>query len=160
MIVDNVVLLDVEGIPEPAWLEQVEQFCLWVLAQVGYHDWEVSVLLCDDATIARLNQDYRGKDGPTDVLSFAQDDSDEDFGPPVEASGRFIAGDIVVAPDQVKENALRFGVDFDQELKRVLIHGILHLAGHDHETNSETEPMLILQEEILSKDTGGTRFLS
>jgi probable rRNA maturation factor len=59
--------------------------------------------------------------------------------------------DIVISLDTLKENARRFNVSEDEELRRLLIHGILHLDGMDHKTNEETEPMLLLQEEIITE---------
>lgn len=146
----NQVLIDVENIPEPAWLDKLEAYALAVLAHLGRDEWELSLLLCDDGTIAGLNRDYRGKEGPTDVLSFAQVEGPDE----VPAVGYFLAGDIIVSLDSVRSNAAYFGVPADQELKRLVIHGILHLSGLDHASNEPDEPMLALQERILAEHPG------
>jgi probable rRNA maturation factor len=88
----------------------------------------VSVLFCADPFIAKLNAQYRGAEGPTDVLSFA---TGEDYTAET-GERRYSAGDIVVSLDTLAQNAAYFHVALDEELKRLLVHGILHLAGYDH----------------------------
>ena len=78
---------------------------------------EISITLVGPAEIKKLNKKYRKKDKITDVLSFSYDHS----------------GDIIICPQQIKENASQFGVSFKKELTRVLVHGILHLLGYEHE---------------------------
>lgn len=117
-----------------------------VLAKRGHKNWEVSVLLTDDSKIKILNQTYRNIDSPTDVLSF---EMKEEY---INESGvkRYMAGDIVISLESVKDNATYFATSFNEELKRVIIHSILHLEGMDHKTNEDDEDMIILQEEILN----------
>ena len=129
----------------------VKDFLLKVLDKLGKDKWEVSVLFTGDAFIQKLNRDYRGKDEPTDVLSFAQVDNKEAF---PENRGRFYAGDIVISMDTLAKNASYFGIGMNEELKRLLIHGILHLSGMDHENNNPDQPMLVMQEKILNQFTG------
>ena len=62
---------------------------------------------------------------------------------------RYVAGDIVISIDSLKKNAIEFSVSENEELKRLIIHSILHLSGMDHGDNSKDQPMLILQEDIL-----------
>lgn len=88
---------------------------------------EVSVLLCDDEEIASLNQRFRGKAGPTDVLSFP----DRTEGP----DGCLHLGDIAVSLETAARQARGVGWDLDREVKRLLAHGILHLLGYDHEAD-------------------------
>lgn len=137
----NRVEVSTEGLIEPAWLDSFIQFCDRLLMVRGREDWEVSCLLCDEATIRELNATYRNIDAPTDVLSFQLGERDE--------AGMWIAGDIVICLPMVIQNARDFGVSQEEELKRVTIHAILHLEGFDHETNAQNEPMLVLQEDIL-----------
>ena len=111
-------------------------------------NWEVSVLFCTDNYIKQLNNRYRGKDEPTDVLSFLQDDK-EDITKEI-----FYAGDIVVSIETITKQAERFKVKVKEELARMLIHGVLHLCGEEHETNNEEEPMLLIQEKILKHCLG------
>jgi probable rRNA maturation factor len=129
-------------IPLPAWAGAAEKFVLKVLEEIGRDGWDVSLLFCDDVFIRSLNTRYRQRDEPTDILSFP-------MGENLEGEGRYLSGDIVISLETWAENARLFGVAPDEELRRLLIHGILHLDGMDHQTNKETEPMLVLQEKIL-----------
>ena len=124
----------------------LKNFALKVLARLGKDKWDLSVLLCTDTVITDLNSRYRGKAEATDVLSFAQGET--------ASTGRFLPGDIAISLDTLRENARRFNVGEDEELRRLLIHGILHLDGMDHRSNRKTEPMLQLQERILAELAG------
>ncbi|MCL2600549.1 MAG: rRNA maturation RNase YbeY [Treponema sp.] len=153
----NRVTVCAEDIPLPGWVGRLKSFAGKVLARLGRDGWELSVLLCGDATIAALNSGYRGKEGPTDVLSFSQNSpspegGSENRGFPAGGgiSGGHV-GDIAISLETLRENAGLFGIDEDEELRRLLIHGILHLDGMDHHTNDKAEPMLRLQEQILEE---------
>lgn len=100
---------------------------------MGKPDGEVSVLLTDDAEIRSLNRQYRGIDKPTDVLSFSQ--LEGDAVPP--RNGPLILGDIVISLDRTREQAGDSGVSVEKELRRLFIHGLLHLVGYDHEGSPE-----------------------
>ncbi|MGO8693214.1 MAG: rRNA maturation RNase YbeY [Rectinemataceae bacterium] len=141
----NAVEISVEGIGTPDWLDRAREYVQSVLARLEKKDWDVSILVCDDAFMRGLNRQYRDRDEPTDVLSFEQGDAYR--GPGGEE--RFLAGDIVISLDALSRNAEEFGISRDEELRRLLVHGILHLSGMDHEDNSSDRPMLVLQEEIL-----------
>jgi len=140
----NTIDIGCQGLDEPAWLDRYSAFADTVLCLRGQSRWEVSVVLCDDDTIQGLNREYRGKDIPTDVLSFCQLEGDD-----VPDGDVIYAGDIVVSLPSVEFNAAEAGVSLEEELKRVMVHGILHLEGLDHATNDPGEAMLVLQEEIL-----------
>ena len=88
---------------------------------------EVSVLFTDDPSIHTLNLSYRGKDKPTDVLSFPQEEEWTDglHSPSL--------GDLVISTQTARRQAKQFGVSYRKEVLRLLIHGLLHLAGYDHE---------------------------
>ena len=129
----------------------VKDFLRQVLDMLEKDKWEVSILFTGDAFIQKLNREYRGKDEPTDVLSFAQVDNKEAF---PEKRGRFYAGDIVISMDTLAKNASYFGISMNDELKRLLVHGILHLSGMDHKNNNPDQPMLVKQEKILNQFTG------
>jgi probable rRNA maturation factor len=141
----NAVEISVEGVGTPTWLDRAREFALTVLARLEKENWDLSILLCDDAFMRGLNRQYRDRDESTDVLSFEQGESYR--GPGGEE--RFLAGDIVISVDALSRNAEEFGISRDEELRRLLVHGILHLSGMDHEDNSPDRPMLLLQEEIL-----------
>jgi len=97
--------------------------------------------------IQRLNKEYRSKDEVTDVLTFALSDGEE-F--PVFPGEEKELGDIFICLERMKDNAKEFSVSEEEELKRLCLHGLMHLMGYDHETNDfSLEPMLIKQETIL-----------
>lgn len=125
--------------------EATLEFALSVLEHLKKENWDISLLFCFDSFIQELNKTYRNIDSPTDVLSF---EMGEQY---VDENGhtRYVAGDIVISVDSLKKNALNFSVAENEELKRLIIHSILHLSGMDHSDNSESQPMLILQEDIL-----------
>ena len=124
---------------------RVENFISEVLNDLNLKNWDISLLFCDDAFIQNLNKQYRDIDSPTDVLSFEQ--GDEYFDEAGET--RFMAGDIVISLDSLRFNAEEFNVDINEELKRLIVHGILHLNGMDHSDNSPEQEMLKFQEELL-----------
>ncbi len=108
---------------------------------------EFSLHFVSDDEIRALNRDYRGKDEPTDILTFAL--SDGEAFPTFEGEEREL-GDIFISLESMRRNAAAFSVPEDEELKRLLIHGTLHLLGFDHATNDfASEPMLIRQEEMM-----------
>ena len=136
------VFFRAEEIPLPLWTEAAKSFIQLVLETLGHKNWELSVLFCNNRYIKSLNLQYLNKDEATDVLSFPIGEK----GP----GGRFLAGDIVISLDALEENARFFKVSTDEELRRLLVHGILHLSGQDHATNGKEEPMLMTQEKILA----------
>jgi probable rRNA maturation factor len=140
----NAVEISVEGVETPSWIGKARDYASAVLAHLGKDGWDLSILFCDDAFIRNLNRQYRDRDEPTDVLSFEQGAS---YKTP-EGEIRFLAGDIVISLDTLERNVKSYGVEADEELKRLLIHGILHLSGMDH-GEEESDPMLELQEKTL-----------
>lgn len=135
-----------QDMSEPKWSGLIQPFLETILTQLNHTNWDISVVFCTDAFIHELNKTYRHIDAPTDVLSFAQGDeyNDED------GALRFNAGDIVISLDSLRSNAATFNVSINEELKRLLLHGILHLSGMDHSDNDPNQEMLQLQEKILS----------
>lgn len=105
---------------------------------------ELSVVLTDDSEIAELNESYRGKQGPTDVLSFSQLEG--------EGAASTTLGDLVISVETAKRQAEEFGVSLHDELNRLMVHGVLHLFGYDHENVSDEEVlrMQTREAEILS----------
>ncbi|MGD0956786.1 MAG: rRNA maturation RNase YbeY [Candidatus Acidiferrales bacterium] len=89
----------------------------------------LTVCLVTNAEIARWNRSYRGKRGTTDVLSFHADEQ------PGHGAKRYI-GDIAIAPAVALRNARRFGRTFEDEMRTLILHGMLHLMGYDHETDT------------------------
>lgn len=93
---------------------------------------EVSVVLCSDEHMRSLNGQWRGKDAPTDVLSFPQDDPDG-----------VVLGDVVVSLDTAERQAAERGVDLIDEIRVLLVHGLLHLLGYDHEGAKEGDWLIV-----------------
>lgn len=112
------------------------------LVALGLSDVELSILLCDDAFIHPLNRDYRGKDKPTDVLSFAMREEGDPNDP--------ILGDVIISIERAQEQALERGHLIGVELALLLVHGVLHLLGYDHEEDEEAIVMEAKEKEILS----------
>jgi len=104
-------------------------------------DGEVSVLLCDDAEIRRLNAQWRGKDYATNVLSFPS---------AMRETPEHHLGDIAVAYETVAREATSEGKAFQDHLAHLAAHGYLHLIGFDHETDEDAEEMEALEREILA----------
>lgn len=115
-----------------------------VLTLLGLIDAELSIVLCDDATIHPLNRDYRGKDKPTDVLSFAQREGEFAF---LEDN---LLGDVIISMDTTIRQAQERGHSTEAELRVLLVHGILHLLGYDHIEDDEAEVMEAKEREILA----------
>lgn len=114
----------------------------------------LSLYLTNDAEIQKLNQQFRGKDSPTDILSwpYSEDELDLDF-PNIEDTDEVeLVGDLVVSVERVRKQAEENGWNFETELIRLLAHGCAHLAGWDHERNAkEAKEMLELEIELLKK---------
>ena len=106
---------------------------------------ELSLVFTNDDYIAFLNREYRGRDEATDVLSFCQ--AEGETAP--SGSQLYNAGDIVISVEYLEKNCRDFKVEENEELKRLLVHGLLHLAGWEHETTEPDEKMLVYQEKIL-----------
>lgn len=99
---------------------------------------EISYLFCDDEHILEVNQTYLNHDTYTDIITFDYVDGD------------VISGDILISVDRVGENAEKFGLSFEQELHRVMIHGVLHLLGNKDKTDSEAKSMRAKEDEALN----------
>lgn len=129
----------------------VSEYLGKVLDYLGLKSVEFSVSFVTEASMHAMNKDFRGIDDSTDILSFAAEDEDPDGITFVSAGRRKrVLGDMVICPDVLKRNAKTFEVSENEELRRLLIHGVLHLSGENHQTNDMSEPMLIKQEKILS----------
>lgn len=97
---------------------------------------EISIVLESDENIQVLNRDYRGKDKPTNVLSFPQDEE-------------MLLGDIVLAYETIEREAREAKISFRDHFIHLVVHGFLHLIGYDHETDEEAEEMEQLEIDIL-----------
>ncbi len=109
---------------------------------------ELSIVLAGDAAVRALNREYRKTDRPTDVLSFAQSEG-EPFARP-EREARHL-GDVIISVDTAGRRAAEQGIDVEDEVEHLLVHGILHLLGHDHETAAEAAIMRSHEDAILGR---------
>lgn len=140
------VLPDVEKIikkaAEAAWAKgNSAEFTLPVT------DVEISVLLTDDATIQSLNRTYRNIDKPTNVLSFATlDDEDEPISEP------FLAGDIIIAYETTAKEAQESKKALANHVFHLTVHGVLHLIGYDHTEENEAQKMEAMEIDILAAE--------
>lgn len=105
-----------------------------------------NIIIIDNPTIHKINKEYRDKDAPTDVISFALEDDKT----VIEPDGVRILGDIYISIDKVHEQALEYGHSFKRELSFLAVHGLLHLLGYDHMEKSDEEVMFKKQEEVLN----------
>ena len=147
----NNVAVNAREVPLPVWSDSLCSFASKVLDEIKRDNWELSFLLCGNKTITALNTQYRNKAEPTDILSFnlgidVQTGEDQQNDRIV-----YLPGDIVISLETLSENARYLKIPEDEELRRLIIHGILHLDGMDHKTTDNNEPMLALQEEILNR---------
>jgi len=106
---------------------------------------EFSVIIVDNKRIHEINKEYRGIDRPTDVISFALEDSED-----VNIENYRILGDIYISIDKVREQASEYGHSEKRELAFLTVHGFLHLLGYDHMKPEEEKIMFAKQEEILN----------
>ena len=114
---------------------------------------EISVTICDEEEIRRLNSEYRNKNSVTDVLSFPMFELDEitDFKPEFEGENAML-GDIVICAKRASEQAEEYGHTFIREIAFLTVHSMLHLLGYDHEhSDDEEQEMFKRQKEILNK---------
>jgi probable rRNA maturation factor len=123
---------------------------------------EVSLLFVDEEAIAALNGQFLGKTEPTDVLSFPIEDEpgptgrSPDFGgsgpgTSPDQGALTLLGDVVICPAVASRNADEHGVSLDDEMALLVVHGLLHLLGMDHEDEAEAERMEALEQELLRR---------
>jgi probable rRNA maturation factor len=130
--------------------KKIKEIIKFVLKEMEKDNSELSLVLCNNDYIHFYNKEYRNKDYPTDVLSFVDG----------ERMGKITyLGDIIISIDKVKSQSEEYGVSFEEEFSRLLVHGILHLLGYDHETSEEDEKVMMsiqdkLVDEVLRKFFG------
>ncbi|MFC5385087.1 rRNA maturation RNase YbeY [Aquamicrobium segne] len=133
--------------PEEKLLLLVKQAVGAVLAQLqpGWRGRsELSVVFCDDTHIRELNAGWRGKDKPTNVLSFPAFEGQAGVQPPM-------LGDIVLAFETIACEAEQENKPFQNHLSHLLVHGFLHLLGYDHETDEEAKEMEDVERKVLAR---------
>jgi probable rRNA maturation factor len=162
------VTLDVYAADEqadhPVAVERWSALARSVLEAEGIRsETEVSLLFVDEATIASLNERFLDGEGPTDVLSFPIEDEVDRSGRSPDEGGTgpgsnesdssrlLLLGDVVICPSVAARNAVDHGVTFDDEIALLVVHGILHLLGMDHQVDTEAERMERREQQLLDR---------
>jgi probable rRNA maturation factor len=132
--------------------QPLTEFLDRILREVNFAKTEVSIAFVSDAEIAKWNQNYRNKKGPTDVLSFpALSKRHAKRKPnarvPAKSSGGFL-GDIAIAPETAQRYARENGRTLDDEIRILMLHGVLHLMGYDHESKSDYGQMNRIEQKL------------
>ncbi len=141
------IIVDVPEFEERSEVLCISDYIESILGKLDINNWQMGLVITNDEGIRKYNKEWRGKDYPTDVLSFVQSDGESvpGFpGVPVEA------GDLVISLETIEKNAGEWGNPYEEELRRAIVHGILHLNGMDHPGDDYTTGMLKLQEELLA----------
>ena len=133
-------------------IELIEQLLQHAAKEENVRDGaEVSITFVDNEKIREINRDYRGKDQPTDVISFALEEMGEEEIEIVGADLPPVLGDIIISAPKAREQAEEYGHSFMRELGFLVVHGFLHLLGYDHETEEEEKVMFAKQEQLLQQ---------
>jgi len=121
--------------------EKIEKIALCVLEYLYKGEGEINIVLTNDEVIRELNRQFRNIDRPTDVLSFAYNEGE-------------LLGEVIISLQTVESQSMQYGNSFQRELEFVLIHGVLHILGYDHETGEDAKVMFDLQKLLLRKCCG------
>lgn len=120
----------------PVAVAPLTKFFERVRRELAFPENGVSIRLISDPAMARLNESFRGKQGPTDVLSFpAQSHGKKRSAPRAATGADAYVGDIAISPQTAARNARTFSRSLATELRILILHGMIHLAGYDHETD-------------------------
>ena len=118
--------------------------CEWISDSIrheGYKEGEINYVFCSDEYLHKINIDFLQHDTLTDIISF-------DY-----SVGKELHGDIYISIDRVRENAIEFNVPFENELQRVIIHGVLHYCGYKDKTESDAKQMRFKEDNALKQLT-------
>lgn len=138
------VVVRSEGlVSQPVSNASVRKWAEAMLHGVHRRDAELSVLLCNDETIHRLNRDFRDKDAATDVLAFAMNEGE---GPHLQTH---VLGDVVISLPTARRQAKEHGRTIAREVRWLLAHGLLHLLGFDHQDLGEYRRMMARQDLLM-----------
>ena len=144
-------------------LERWSELCRQALIEEGVRGLaEVSLIFTSEPAMAELNEQFMGKRGPTDVLSFPIDAEPEPSGRVPDAGGTGpgepptadipqLVGDIVICPSVAARNAVEHEFSFEDEVALLIVHGVLHLRGWDHVVDEEAERMEARERELLAR---------
>lgn len=129
------------SLPDPALLERAAQATLDLQAAL---DADLTLVLTEDEQVRELNRLYRGVDAPTDVLAFPA-------GEPDPETGRLYLGDVILSMQRAAAQAAAGGHSLEAELQLLVVHGVLHLLGHDHAGGEDKARMWAAQSEVLER---------
>ncbi|MBO7629480.1 MAG: rRNA maturation RNase YbeY [Bacteroidales bacterium] len=118
--------------------QNIKKWLVEVVKRRGKSVGNINYLFCGDEYLIEVNRQYLDHDTYTDIITF-------DY-----VAGGLISGDILISVERVGENAVKFGVPFEHELRRVIVHGVLHLLGQGDKTDDEAREMRRLEEEALA----------
>lgn len=119
---------------------EIKDWITQVILGENYQLSELNYIFCSDEYLHKMNVQYLDHDTYTDVITFDNSDGEE-----------MVEGDIFISVDRIEENRQEFNVSFQEELHRVMIHGVLHLLGNGDKTEEEAQKMRILEQDKLSK---------
>ena len=130
-------------------VERLKEHAQKMLEIIGYPDFDLGILLTTSQEIHHYNKSYRGKNKPTDILSFPyhQLNAGEQISPQEEDDKNI--GDLIISPLYVKEDLEKWNESFDDRMDTLLAHGIAHLLGYDHETDEEYAAMQKIEKKLL-----------
>lgn len=146
----DITFIDETNTVSETKIKEIEELLQFAAKKLSLSDeTEMSVTFMDNPSIQEINRTYRGKDAPTDVISFALEDEGEDEIPVIfeeddEPMPR-VLGDIMISIDRAKEQAEEYGHSYDRELGFLAVHGFLHINGYDHMTPEDEAEMFGLQ---------------
>lgn len=140
--------------------KKIEGTADFICKSLGFENWELSISFVESEEIRRLNQEFRNINKSTDILSFPQQEWDEPLTldrpfkqPKTRTPIPFMLGDLVISLEDANANAKDIGHGLDRETGFLLVHGILHLCGHDHMASEEEELMTSQQRLLMEKMT-------
>lgn len=151
----EITFIDEQALVTPEKISEIEALLNFAAAHLAIEpDAEMSVTFMNNDEIQVINREYRGKDAPTDVISFAFEEEGEGeieifFDEENALDLPRTLGDIMISVERAKEQASEYGHSFDRELGFLALHGFLHINGYDHMTPEDEKEMFGLQKEIL-----------
>ncbi|WP_297075314.1 rRNA maturation RNase YbeY [uncultured Enterococcus sp.] len=151
----EITFIDEQTLVTPEKINEIQALLNFAATHLGIEeDAEMSVTFMNNPEIQVINREYRGKDAPTDVISFAFEEEGEGemeifFDEENALDLPRTLGDIMISVERAKEQASEYGHSFDRELGFLALHGFLHINGYDHMTPEDEKEMFDLQKEIL-----------
>lgn len=135
-------------------------YCAWALQALEKalkkpQQGSINLIVIDEAEMARMNQQYRGKEGPTDILTFSYLKKIQNTKYKIQNEGllsnqNFVAGEIYLCLEKIKTYAKDAGKTYKEQLEYIIIHGLVHLMGYDHETDRDSREMERIEKKIQS----------